>query len=172
MKQQKWLLQQDFSSSKSQQTAPSVPAQKDDCRHPNENILEGTMWWISEVGCSGEMSAQKCRQELLQNGHFWRQVWTWYTEQWNIGKLLPDFFTSFKNWSLKAFSIFIYLLLLAKFYPFDAICLVTICLELSNLNHIWNDDCYTNKKLLQIMFPGLQLNVNQTAIHTHFFLCI
>lgn len=44
-----------------------------------------------------------------------------------------------------------------------------MCLELSNLKHIWNDECYSDKKLLQIMFRVLLLNVNQTAIHTYFF---
>lgn len=123
--------------------------------------------WVR--GWSGEMSAQQCRQHLLQNGHFWRQVWTWHTEQWDIVKLLPDLFTSFTNWTLKPCSFFIYLLLLAKFCPFDAICLVMISLELSNLKHILNDECYTDKKWLQIMFRVLHLNVNQTAIHTCFF---
>lgn len=86
-------------------------------------------------------------------------------------KVTAWLFHFFQKLVPKAFQL-LYLLLLGKFYSFDAVCLVMICLELSNLNHIWNDDRYTNKKLLQIMFPGLQLNVNQTAIHTHFFLCI
>lgn len=94
--------------------ALSIPAPK-----MTVNMQERMHWeaecdgWVRR--CSGNVG-----QQLRQNGHFWRQVWTWHTKRWDTVKSLPDLFTSFTNWALKPCRIFIYLLLLAKFCPFDA----------------------------------------------------
>lgn len=161
-------LQQGIRGSKElrKQSCPKHSCTKDDCKYPGEDVLGRRMWWVSEE-VPGKMNAQKCRQQLVQNGHLWGQVWTWRTKQWDTVKSRPDLLTFFPNWTLKLCRLFIYLLLLAKFCPFDAICLVMTCPE-AHLD--WR--VLYGKKWLQITLFVLHLNVNRTSTHTCLYLYI
>lgn len=109
---------------------------------------------------------QKCRQEQLQNGHNAQKAWTY--------KIMVHFkitvsLLHFIHRSDPEVFQLLYLLLLAKHYPFYAIYQVMVCLELNNLRHIWKDECYTDKKL-QILLCVSHPNVNQMAVHRYFVL--